>query len=375
MRAHQALFTLLLIALLPVGIIAGQQTNTPAPQPADAASTPSTPPTQTKGAAAPDAKPLVWQSTTVPPAAGSKDAKEAAKEDAEAAKEEAKEAAKGNKSKKAAYTGPTEIVELAPTPLLDHEGRQQLDPDGKPMFNPSVKQQRDKYGHPLFDDKGKPVFQTETELGFDEHGKKIHVAKEKPPKMVPVKIIQGTFTVDGVVGKARLNYDIADLKYIYMYVPGIGVVVVSNLPFPGAKEEQGAFDDKALTVAVGEHKLELASDEKLLAEKKPTSAFVRIDRDSSLPSRFPVIGYGTLRVAPYAWPGAKRAAVVAGVVQAPPLPKDLTPVLALQPCPAGQMRVSEAKALPGQATQDPPCVTIPKGTAPQATAAAVPATK
>jgi len=175
-----------------------------------------------------------------------------------------------------------------------------------------------------------------------------------------------------VVGKARLNYDIADLKYIYMYVPGIGVVVVSNLPFPGAKEEKNAFDDKSLTVAVAEHKLELASDEKLLAEKKPTSAFVRIDRDSSLPSRFPVIGYGTLRVAPYAWPGAKRAAVVAG---APPLPKDLTPVLALQPCPAGQMRVSEVKASPGQAALDPPCVAIPKGTASQAAAAAVPATK
>jgi hypothetical protein len=361
-RAHSSFFTLFLIALSPSGIYAGQQTGTPAPQAGGAVPTPTTQTTE----AAPTAKPLVWQSTTVPPPAGSKEAKD-----------EAKEAAKGSKPKKAVYSGPTEIVELAPTPMLDQEGRQQLDPDGKPMFNPAVKQQRDKYGHPLFDDKGKPVFQTETELGYDERGKKIHVAKEKPPKLIPVKIVQGTFSVDGAVGKAALNYDIADLKYIYMYVPGMGVAVVSNVPFPGAKEEQNAFTDKALTVTVGDHKLELASDERLLGNK-PASAFVRIDRDFALPSRFPVVGYGSLRVAPYAWPGAKKAVVTAGSAQAPPMPKDIRPVLAQGPCPAGQMRMGGAKVLPGEPAAEQPCVAIPKGTvapAPAPAVAAVPASK
>src|SRR5580704_8463979 len=88
--------------------------------------------------------------------------------------------------KKEIYNGPTEIVVLAPTPMLDNEGRQRLDPDGKPIFNPPVKQQRDKFGHPLFDEHGKPVFQTATELGYDEHGHKLHVEKVKPPKMTPV---------------------------------------------------------------------------------------------------------------------------------------------------------------------------------------------
>jgi len=362
-RAHSSFFTLFLIALSPSGIYAGQQTGTPAPQAGGAAPTPTT---QTTTEAAPTAKPLVWQSTTVPPPAGSKEAKD-----------EAKEAGKGSKPKKAVYSGPTEIVELAPTPMLDQEGRQQLDPDGKPMFNPAVKQQRDKYGHPLFDDKGKPVFQTEAERGYDERGKKIHVAKEKPPKLIPVKIVQGTFSVDGAVGKAALNYDIADLKYIYMYVPGMGVAVVSNLPFPGAKEEQNAFTDKALTVTVGDHKLELASDERLLGNK-PASAFVRIDRDFALPSRFPVVGYGSLRVAPYAWPGAKKAVVTAGSAQAPPMPKDIRPVLAQGPCPAGQMRMGGAKVLPGEPATEQPCVAIPKGTvapAPAPAVAAVPASK
>jgi len=256
------------------------------------------------------------------------------------------------------YTGPTEIVVLAPTPMLDGEGRQQLDPDGKPMFNPPAKQQRDKYGHPVFDEKKQPVFQTAKDLGYDEQGKKIHAEKEKQPKKVPVSISRGTFSVDGIVGKAALNYDIADLKYIYLYVPGMGVVVVSNATFPGAKEQKSAFSDKTLTIAVGDHKLELASDNRLLGNK-PESAFVRIDRDFALPSRFPVVGYGPLRAAPYAWPGAKPNKELAGVVAPPPVPVNMRPVLALQPCPAGQMR-TVARVLPGQVAPPQPCVPITK---------------
>jgi hypothetical protein len=301
------------------------------------------------------AAPLVWKSTTLPAAASGEKALEAIEADPTAAKP-----GKAS-SKKVVYTGPTDIIVLPATPMLDGEGRQRLDPDGKPMFNTPVKQQRDKLGHPLFDDAKKPVFQTATELGYDEHGKKLHVEKEKPPKLVPMKIVQGTFTVDGVTGKAALNYDIADLKYIYMYVPGIGVAVVSNVAFPAAKEQANAFTDSTLTVSVEGHKLELASEEHLLG-KKPESAFVRVDRDFALPSRYPVVGYGPLRVAPYAWPGAKKSVTAAGSLVAPPLPKDIQPVLALSPCPTGQMRMA-AKALPGQKATDPPCVPIPKGAA------------
>ena len=260
--------------------------------------------------------------------------------------------------KKEIYTGPTEVVVLAPTPMLDNEGKQQLDPDGKPMFNPPVKQQRDKYGHPLFDDKAKPVFQTATELGYDEHGHKLHADKVKPPKMTPVSIAQGTYTVDGVIGKAELNYDIADLKYIYLYVPGVGVTVISNEPFPGAKEQANAFSDKTLTVNVGEHTLQLYSEKRLLA--KPSSAYVLVDRDFMLPSKFPVMGYGTLRQPPYAWPGAKQIQVATGAVAPPPVPVNLRPVLLLSPCPAGQMRQPGPKVLPGEVAPPQPCVPIAK---------------
>ncbi|WP_433967132.1 hypothetical protein [Tunturiibacter gelidiferens] len=223
--------------------------------------------------------------------------------------------------------------------MLDAEGKQQQDPEGKLMFNPPVRQQRDKKGHPLFDAEGKPVMQTRSELGYDENGKKLHAPKEKPPKTVSVSISRGTLTVDGMTGKAALNYEIKDLKYVYIYVPGVGTTIISNDPFPGAVEQKNAFDDKTLTVTVGDHVLQLASDNRLLG-KTQQSAFVLVDRSFSVPTKFPVVGYGPIRVAPYAWPGSKENEVLTGAIEAPPLPADLRPTPLLQPCPAGQMRTA-----------------------------------
>jgi hypothetical protein len=270
---------------------------------------------------------------------------------------------KKGKAKKVEYTGPTNVIVLPATPMLDEEGRQRLDPDGQPMFNPPAKQQRDKKGHPQFEEAGKPVFQTASELGYDERGKKLHAVKVKEPKMIPVSISRGTFTVDGMIGKAELNYDIADLKFIYLYAPGIGTLVVSKDPFPGAKEQKDGFNDKTLTVTTGEHKLQVGSDKRLLG-KKPESAFVLVDRDFRLPSKYPVVGYGKVMKAPYVWPGGRPNEALAGAfVAPPPLPSSLEPVLLLTPCPAGQMRKSVAPVLPGQVAPERPCVAMPKGQA------------
>jgi hypothetical protein len=274
------------------------------------------------------------------------------------------------KSKKAkdVYTGPNTIVALPPTPMLDGEGKQRVDPDGNLMFNPPVKQVRDKKGHPVFDANGKPVFQTATNLGFDEKGKKILVTKVKPPKMTPVSISAGTLTVDGWTGKARLNYDIADLKFLYIYAPGIGIAIVSQNQFPGAKEQPAAFNGKALKIAVDGHLIELAS-EKLLLGKKPQSAWVVVDRGFLLPAKFPAFGYGSVTKAPYAWPGSKEA-VAKGPVEVPPLPADVRPTLLLAPCPAGMMRQASAPVLPGQKVVEQPCVPIKTAAAPTASASA-----
>jgi hypothetical protein len=268
------------------------------------------------------------------------------------------------------YTGPTTIVVLPPTPMLDGEGKQRVDPDGNLMFNPPVKQIRDKKGRPVFAANGKPVFQTAANLGYDDKGKKILVKKVKPPRMTPVSISVGTLTVDGWTGKARLNYDIADLKFMYIYAPGIGIAIVSQNQFPGAKEQSGAFNDKTLRITVDGHPIELASEKRLLG-KKPQAAWVAVDRGFQLPSKFPVFGYGSATRAPYAWPGSKQSVAAKGPVQAPPLPPDVTPTLLLAPCPAGMMRPAGPPVLPGQKAVEQPCVPIKPAAS---TAAAIPAT-
>jgi hypothetical protein len=263
------------------------------------------------------------------------------------------------KKNKTEYVGPRNLVELAPTPMLDEEGRQRLDPDGKLMFNPPVRQQRDKRGNPLFDDGGNPVMQTSADMGYDEKGKKIHVKNVKQPKMISVSVQRGILTVDGMAGKAGLNYEIKDLKFIYLYAPWIGITIVSHAPFPGSIEEQNAFDDKTLTVTVDSHKLQLYSDRRLLG-KKPEAAYVAVDRSFRLPAQFPVIGYGETLRPPYAWPGSRENAALKGPIAPPPLPVSLRPVTLLQPCPPGQMRMPGKTPLPGEDLPPQPCVLIQK---------------
>jgi hypothetical protein len=279
---------------------------------------------------------------------------------------------KKKKHEKGPYTGTWDVVELPPAPMLDHEGKQRVDPDGNLMFNVALKQLRDKKGHPVFDDNDKPVFQTTTNLGYDVNGKKINAAKVKPPKMTPMSIVDGMLTVDGWTGKARLNYDIADLKYLYLYTPGIGTTIVSQNPFPGAKDVPGAFNGNSLKITVDGHLIELSSSKPLMGKgKKAESAWVVVDREYTLPVKSPVLGYGTTTKFPYAWPGSKDSGVKSSIF-APPLPSDLRPTLALAACPKGMMRPMGSGRLPGQKAVDEPCVPISSGASASATASSGP---
>ena len=140
--------------------------------------------------------------------------------------------------------------------------------------------------------------------------------KVKPPPMVPVTIQRGVLTVDGWTGKADLNYTIMDLKYIYLWAPGIGTVVVSSDPFPGAQIQGNAIDGHTLTVNVEGHTLQLTSEHNLLSGKELVkAAYVLLDTAYVPDSpQYPQFGYGTSPKAPYggglagARPGTRRPA-------------------------------------------------------------------
>jgi hypothetical protein len=152
---------------------------------------------------------------------------------------------------------------------------------------------------------------------YDKHGKlvKAKVKKEKPPKLVPVDIVHGELTVDGLIAKAGLNFQIVDLKYLYVWVPGLGTVVMSNQPFAGAKLQADAVDGPTLTVKVDGHQVQLACDGPMLdreakkklfegkKKEKATSLYVALDPNYQLASNYPQFGYGDQNKAPYNWPG------------------------------------------------------------------------
>ena len=104
--------------------------------------------------------------------------------------------------------------------------------------------------------------------------------KEKPPKMTPVSISAGTLTVDGWTGKARLNYDIADLevRWLCVYAPGIGTTIVSQSPFCRCDGEQpGAFNNAAHHHRRTDTRLNCRRTNSCWAES-PQSAWVAVDR-------------------------------------------------------------------------------------------------
>ena len=173
--------------------------------------------------------------------------------------------------------------------------------------------------------------------------------KVKPPPMVPVTIERGVLTVDGWTGKAELNYSIMDLKFIYLWAPGIGTAIVSSEPFPMATLQAGAFNGHTLTVNASGHTIQVASDRDLLSGKeliKP--AYVALDTDY-VPDHpnYPQFGYGVTSKAPYAWP-ASMANYTGDVSRAPPLPPSLLPTLKTQTtCPAGSTPTTAAATAAG----------------------------
>ncbi|MDP9038683.1 MAG: hypothetical protein M3O02_05325, partial [Acidobacteriota bacterium] len=205
-------------------------------------------------------------------------------------------------------------------------------------------------------------------------GKKEKKKKEKAPKLTPIHIEQGTLTVDGWTGKARLNYDIADLKYIYVWAPGIGTIVASNQKFPLAREEQGAFNDKTLTLEAGGHTIQISSEKKLLKNKKPVPAYVYLDTTYKTASAFPQMGYGNGKDAPYAWPGANQAPVnKGGIVAPPPLPAGMRAAVARRTC--TPVQPGAVVPAPDAQPQQAPCPAAPAPattTQPNAPAAAPP---
>lgn len=153
-----------------------------------------------------------------------------------------------------------------------------------------------------------------------------------PNQLITAHVRNGVLTIDGMVGKIELNYDIERTGFMYFFVPGVGTAVVSMEPLADAVKVPDAFDGDKLAFAVGGHTFELSSEGNLLSRKKKLSkadVYVRLDSATVALGRYPQMGYGDTTEPPYVWPLSELPPTpkekVAYVVTPPPMPASVLP--------------------------------------------------
>ena len=152
-----------------------------------------------------------------------------------------------------------------------------------------------------------------------------------PKSLISARVRDGVLTIDGMVAKVQLNYDIQHTGYMYFFVPGVGTAVVSLEPLADGAKVPDAFDGEKLAFTVDGHSVELSNEGTSLLDKRKSKAdvYVRLDRSAVAISRYPRMGYGDTAAAPYVWPlsDAQPASKekVEYAVTPPPVPKSMLP--------------------------------------------------
>ncbi len=137
-----------------------------------------------------------------------------------------------------------------------------------------------------------------------------HTMKAKAPKnaestLLYGRVRDGVYTVDGMVAKIHLNYDVDGAQFLYLFVPGVGTAVVSPVADPEAVNTEAKLQANELKFSVGEHRFTLTGV--ALATGKghePDHLYVKLDRSAWKLSRHAMMGFGNAAEMPYQWPGA-----------------------------------------------------------------------
>ena len=145
------------------------------------------------------------------------------------------------------------------------------------------------------------------------------------------RVRDGVYTVDGMVAKLKLNYDVNGVDHLYLFVPGVGTAVLSASKEPDTLTAEARLADNELSFTAGEHRFKLTGV--ALANNKggaPEHLYVRLDRTAWQLSRQPMLGFGDAAAMPYEWPGS-LASVQSTPLTAeekeiiPPVPVSLLP--------------------------------------------------
>ena len=162
-------------------------------------------------------------------------------------------------------------------------------------------------------------------------------------KRIDAKVTGGILTVDGLVAKVELNYDIHHSGYIYFFAPGVGTAVVSRVEMPGSTKIQDAIHGSSIAFTLEGHSFALENDDVLTASaqaienpaikgrkqkaKETHDVYVVLDANARALYRTPQVGFGNTRVAPYVFPLSESQPkdTYAHMVQPPPMPVSVLP--------------------------------------------------
>jgi hypothetical protein len=175
-----------------------------------------------------------------------------------------------------------------------------------------------------------------------------------PDKLISAKVHDGILTVDGMIAKVQLNYDIDDASYMYFFVPGVGTAVVSLSPLPDSVKVKNAFDGSKLAFTADGHSFELTAQGDILNRDK-SDVYVHFDGSTVALARSPRMGFGKTLQPPYSWPLSTAPAVdkQAHLVEPPAVPASMMP--AMKPA-------KDAKSKPSAAPASAPLVSPPPAT-------------
>jgi hypothetical protein len=162
-------------------------------------------------------------------------------------------------------------------------------------------------------------------------------------KRIDAKVTGGILTVDGLVAKVDLNYDIHRSGYIYFFSPGVGTAVVSRVEMPGSTRVPGAIRGSSIAFTFEGHSFALENDDVLTISAQAVDAplikarkqkakethdiYVVLDANARALYRTPQVGFGDTRVAPYVFPlsDTQPKDTYAHMVQPPPMPASVLP--------------------------------------------------
>ena len=148
-------------------------------------------------------------------------------------------------------------------------------------------------------------------------------------KLIYGQVRDGVYTVDGMVAKVQLNYNVNGANFLYFFVPGLGTAIVSVVADPDSITTEAKLVDNELSFSSGDHRFDLSGV--TLASNKgtaPAHLYVKLDRSAWRLNRQPMVGFGSAPALPYAWPAALPPTTSAQAEElhiVPPVPASLLP--------------------------------------------------